>query len=246
MLTRSLKMVLPCVRGLVSTVDLTTDQRGVPRPYGGRCDYGAFEATGNGITLLGNGGFETAKMITYPASIETQGDGWDSKYLKGTDKRVCEGDMQPIETAEGDCIFQFSSGSTPEIARILTQTLSGDIAQAGETLTLSAMVRGNKFGEGANLSLILTYADGSTSKHGLTIPSGTYPFTELVQTVALFTDVVGVDLAINVGLVTGRVWLDDFSLTVADTGLLPLPVDSRPGAIDATMPAAPDSFRGGN
>lgn len=213
----------------------TVDQRGNPRPVGRACDLGAVES--EFVALVSNGSFETPASKLYEKA-------WQRKNLLANDKRLCQSDDPSLITAEGWCVFQFKANSTPTLARSLKQVITGgDLGGEGETLTLSAMVEGNKFKTGAKIVVTVTYANNTTAKKSIAIPNGTYAFQEITGKLKLTKKVKKIVVNINVGKVTGRLRVDEVWLSLSDTALHDFPVDgTREGAIQE-LPAAPDGFR---
>jgi len=177
--------------------------------------------------LLTNGGFETAGATPKKAA------NWTTANSKPADRRICDTLSKPVTTSEGVCVFQFNTRLTPSLARSLKQTLTtGDLGGAGETLTLNAHVEGNKFKMGAKIVVKVTYTDSTTAKVIVAIPNGTYAFTEISGSLDLTQTVQKIVVNVKVAKVTGRVRLDDLSLTLSDTVRLEFPA------------LAPDGFRG--
>jgi len=199
-------------------------------------DAGAVTYSGDApapLNLLTNGGFETAGATTKKAA------NWTVANPKTTDKRLCT-----ATSTEGVCVFQFNTGVTPPLARSLKQTLTtGDLGGAGETLTLSAMVEGNKFKTGAKIVVTVTYTDSTTAKKNIIIPNGTYAFTEISGSLNLTKTVQKIVVNVTVAKVTGRVRLDELWLTLSDTARLAFPVIGARDGADSDTPAAPDGFR---
>lgn len=188
---------------------------------------------------LTNGGFETAGATPKLAN------GWTVMNRKPADKRVCDTDLKPITTTEGDCVFQFSVSVTPESGRTLKQILTGDnLGDAGDSLSLSAMVEGNKLKTGGKIIVTATYADLTTVKFVVPLGSGTFAFTEKTGAVTLTQDVTKVVVNIKMAKVTGRVRLDDMQLIVTSAARLAFPLlnTTRDGAVEEA-PVVPEGFR---
>lgn len=205
-----------------------TDQRGVYRPDGAACDFGAYEYVHE---FIFNGGFETDEA-------------WVSKRLGTGDKRVCVSDEPTLAAPEGDCVYQFWASFRPSFNRTLIQSISGDnVNGIGDSLTLSARVEGQNLGEGAALTLHITYADGSTGKHQVAIPAGTYGYTEINTPISVSGAISEIVVRVEAYKVTGRLRLDAVSLKSSENALIPFPaIEARPGA-SLDLPAAPDGFR---
>jgi predicted outer membrane repeat protein len=213
-----------------------TDQRGVARPYGVACDIGAFEYDGDIVIepeygLIENGGFESDNA-------------WVSKRLGVGDKPMCVADEATLTAPDGLCVYQFWASFRPAFKRALVQVITSDnMGGTGDTLTLSGMVEGQDFGIGATIAINISYTDGSTGKHDMVIPAGTYAFTEISMPITLTGTPIEIEVRVEVQELTGRLRLDAVSLKQAENALIPFPAtESRPGAT-LDLPAAPDGFR---
>lgn len=191
--------------------------------------------------MLLNNSFETAGATAKKAA------NWSNTNPTSADRRLCSTPSKPIETTDGDCVFQFSAGSAPAKARTLKQVINVPTFDAtGKQLVLSMNVEGNKLKTGMKVIVTVTYTDNTTAKLNLPIAAGTYEFAKFGGELALTKPVKKVVFAVNAGKVTGRLRIDNVTLSFADVPTrLPFPLNdilTRDGAA-LTLPAAPDGFR---
>jgi hypothetical protein len=210
------------------------------RVYNFVVDMGAYE-NGAVINRLTNGSFETAGTTGKTAQ------GWKGTRLKTTDKRLCTKVNKPITTTDGNCVFQFSGGNsldtgTRGIKHVINAPSWGSL---GGSLTLSAQAEANKLKTGAKMILTVTYNDSTTGKVVVVIPSGTYAFSEISNSLALTKPVTKVVINVKIGKTGGRVRLDEVALYLTPTTRA-LVSGVRDGALALPLPAVPDGFRGGN
>lgn len=214
-----------------------TDQRGITRANN-TCEFGAVEYQADDGLLL-NGEFEIA------ASNPIRAASWAAKGLGAADKRICKVN-QPALVSSGNCAFQFWAKTTPINARSIQQTLTQEElgTLVGGQLTFSALVKANKLNKGVIINAVVQYTDGTTSKHRLSVPSGSYAFRPLELTLDLTTSVESIKITLNAKRVLGRVIFDRMSLIEASIVSLPPASNeqTRHGA-ELTLPPAPDGFR---
>jgi len=218
---------------------LPIDLDGDARVFNAVVDMGAYEL-GSLLNRLNNPSFETA------GTLATKALNWNVTNPKATDKRLCDKPAKPLTTADGLCVYQFSGGNVNSLARTLKQIINAPSwAVSGGSLTISAMVEGNKFKTGAKMVLQVTYTDNTKTNATVIIPNGTYAFTEISGSVSLTKPVSKIQVLFKIAKVSGRVRLDDVWLTAT-------PVASRSdstvrdGALTLPLPRVPDGFRGGN
>lgn len=161
-------------------------------------------------TLVVNGGAEVAGAQPHRAAA------WLRSSPTGARRRCNNAQMHLAVARIGACAFQVrAAGGVPAWLR---QSLDITGLAAGETLTLSAWVRGkNLMGEGV-VQLVVSYTDGSQDYIALdagALNAGTYPYRQLAASGTLAADKtvqsVVVELAVSGGV--GRLLVDHVMVT---------------------------------
>jgi hypothetical protein len=215
---------------------LTIDQAGNPRIFGAAVDMGSVEFTAR--NLLKNGGFEAAGANP---SIARK---WQHVGLAAADDRKCDTPTKRFAYT-GICAFQFKSGVPVNLARVIKQRVDvTEVGSVNDTLTLSLWVQAKKLTAGAKLKVKVRYADGTTGKIVVNLPSGTYSYTRLSSSLTLSKSAVWVETLIVARPSVGTLLIDDLWLTIAPIATR-MPV-TRSGDGLLPPPPAPDGFRGSN
>lgn len=172
-------------------------------------------------------GLPRAELLTNPGfEAET---GWKLVNKSG-DKRECEQTNKQIRATisikyapyTGKCAFRFKV--KPGENSQLSQKVNGSSITAGSTLTLSAWAK-MEGGNTATIKVKVKYQDNTTDAIELTLDPAGYVYQQFkAEPLNLTQAVKVVKTKIKSGTVSGKLWLDDVSLSVAaPEALLPLP-----------------------
>lgn len=184
----------------------------------------------------------TETDLIFDGGFETDADPWGVPNTSG-DRIKCNkidrpnGKPDKIFAYNGDCAFRFK-GSDGENSRIIQKPdVSGLSLSSGDTLTVSlwadVATDTNTF-----VKLVAKHEGGTKDKLRINLLPTT-GYTEVTDTLTLTGDATSVKLLIRNRSQSGKVYIDDVSLTHA-TGTPPFaPVD--PGL--PILPDAPDGFR---
>ena len=129
-----------------------------------------------GVEILVNGGFEIAGDSSKLAAS------WTAKNLTTNDKRKCNKDGKPPVAQQGTCAFQLKGDAGVKSALKQKPSLVGT---AGDTFTLSGWVNAKKLGTGGSIVAKVKYADGTKGTINLAMPTGTYAYTKLANSLVL-------------------------------------------------------------
>lgn len=185
------------------------------------------------LQLVDNGGFESMDSNNKPDLTPWTVVNGSSDKIRCNKDKTGDGDTNDPEDKivayAGNCAFGFKS-SAAEASRI-TQNfdLTGMTFNLGDTITLNAYMKQNADTAG-KVKLVVTYSDGTakTTLKGQVTNSSEYALFTQSETLASAA-VQKVKLNINFAASTGRLWVDDVSLTVgaattaARQNVLPLP-----------------------
>jgi predicted extracellular nuclease len=167
--------------------------------------------------LLVNGGFELLGPSDGTAANWT-GNG----LLVANDRRTCNNPNRVV-AAEGRCAFRFGfTGTVINGARTLSQSVSLAGLNAGDTLTLSGLVRADALVGNARIRVRVRYANGSETTRNFTITSGTYAYSPFLASPLTLTGTPTRVLVVVMPLsTTGVFFVDGLSLTVQDSVAAP-------------------------
>jgi subtilisin family serine protease len=171
--------------------------------------------------LLLNGGFEDAVGIPLrPLS-------WIPWGLRNSDQVVCS-----AVAFEGTCAFRFA-GKVAK-ARTLSQTVNLTDVGAGDVVQLSARVRGVNLTAGAQMVMVVNYADGSKATLRRVIQPGTYAYRVRRLSLTPSKDVESVIVRFATRKSTGRLFVDDVQLAIG-----PAIIREVGGGVDGALPLPP-------
>jgi parallel beta-helix repeat protein len=160
-----------------------------------------------GENLLVNGGFEQ------DANDNRQPDMWKIKNISD-DKVVCNKPTKSF-AQEGKCTLRFKGSSAPSSK--FSQKLTVNGLGSPQSLTLNAQVMAKKAQEGGLLKLRVKYADRTKGKLNVVIPSGSYDYTPLSETLPLTGTVSSIKVGIQYFAGSGKVWIDNVGLFMDGT-----------------------------
>jgi hypothetical protein len=179
------------------------------------------------VELLDNGGFE---LHTINNKIP---DGWTVKYAT-TDKVLCK----LGKPYAGLCAFAFSGGVGEKTQLSQMVDLSAVTVGAGDTLTLSAFLKGNNTTAKTQLYLIVTYSGNPTPVRYKIIVGRNATYTLVSLPVMDITATVEkIKVMFKHKSAVGKVLIDDVSLMHASAG-------GR--RVDVLTPPQMEKFRSGN
>lgn len=188
--------------------------------------------------LTVNGGFE---MLDASGKFPSD---WQAINLS-KDKVKCNTGDKVFSYAD-DCSVKFKAGADENSKLKQKYKIDeGYTFGAGDTLTLSAMVRGVNVSAGAKLKVKVKYQDKNLPKTKLilTLPQGTFDYRE-------FGDVIKIEHAPRLALVqihnrmaSGRFFVDDVALLWTKTGGSSVQTRTETTRSELTLPDAPDGFR---
>jgi cyanophycinase len=170
------------------------------------------------VNLLINGGFE---QVTVDTSLPEfwQGKGLSEQDVVKTDK------TDKIISREGSRAFKFQGSASKN--SWLVQKLAGDDLEAGETLTLSAYLRGKNLVEGAGIKLKVKYTDTALPADKVASDAlvGSFEYTALDASLALAgaPAQIKVQVGYKSAAATGKAYFDFVTLMASSTLPLPLP-----------------------
>lgn len=195
------------------------DREGNARVYLDVVDMGADELVAP-LNRVVNGSFEQN------GSTVSRALSWSNVKTRTSDKRLCDTPSKPLTASTGDCVFNFSGGTSLDAStRGIKQVINSPSWLAvGDVLNLSAMVEASKFKSGAVVILQVGYADNTKAKVTTAIPTGTYAFTALTAAPLTVTKPVSkVTVYFKIGRAGGRLRIDDAVLNVTTSSIHEFP-----------------------
>lgn len=197
--------------------------------------------------LLVNGRLEDKKV-----SNPKQPANWVAKALYN-DKVVCNKTQPTVKvfSFEGDCAFKFVGNKNSPQLSYLQQIVQSDQLEKGDTLTLSAFVKGsNVVNNAAFIKVTVKYMTGKNDNFKLKIPKGTYPYTPLTTVIQLNqnrqVDTIKTRIIYTARGVSGNYLIDGVSLWKESS--VSIPPDTLRGSEGGLipLPPAPQDLRGTN
>jgi uncharacterized repeat protein (TIGR01451 family) len=185
--------------------------------------------------LLINGGFQTANP-----SNPKKAQKWTTKAPSvNNDRRLC----QLAFAFEGTCAYRFRFNGTIAnngLARSIKQMIKTPSVVTGDTLTFSFQVRANNLARKAQAVVKVIYAS-SVEKLIIQIPTGTYAYTELTDTILLTGTPLRIQVTIEPRRTTGTFYVDAVSLNKSGVVLPPRSMVNEVQGLP--LPTTPDGFR---
>lgn len=140
---------------------------------------------------------------------------WTINKLVSTDQRICnidrDGKPDLIYAHTEQCAHRFKLNK--KRARYIQQPITLSTVTAGQTLTAAAYIDTDQLTNGAQIQVLITYADNSSGKFVVNIPRGTQPYRLVKNEFDLPKDVANVRLRIFTGNSKGTLLIDDVILT---------------------------------
>lgn len=160
---------------------------------------------GEATEVLVNGGFEDAGATSGEAL------NWTAKDLV-KDKRKCNKDGKPPVAHSGTCAFQFTG--TLGFNSNISQSVDPAGINAGDTLSLTAWIRGKNITAGGKVMAKVNFGDGSKTKIKFAISPGSYDYTQSIQAKSLTGIPSSVKVVVAMTNGGGKFIIDDASLGV--------------------------------
>lgn len=232
----------------VHTFDVVVTDNGTPN----LSDFETIEVTVNEVVevvnFVQNPGFETPGNAK-PKRAEQ----WSISKLIATDQRICnidrEGKPDLIYAHNGECAHRFKLNN--KRPRYIQQPIDLVDVTAGQTLTAAAYIETDRLNVGAQIEVLITYADNTPGKFVVKIPRGTQPYRLVKNALLLPKDVTKVRLRITTGNSKGTFLIDDVVLTTGDVVAAlaspttrVTPQNQEPGASLVPVPQAVPDLRG--
>lgn len=197
----------------VHTFDVVVTDDGTPN----LSDFETIEVTVNAVVevvnFVQNPGFED------PGNAKPKrAEHWDISKLITTDQRICnldrEGKPDLIYAHNGECAHRFKLNN--KRPRYIQQPIDLVDVTVGQTLTAAVYVETDRLNTGAQIEVLITYADNTPGKFVVKIPRGTQPYRLVKNALELPKDVTKVRLRITTGNSKGTFLIDDVVLTTGD------------------------------
>jgi hypothetical protein len=200
--------------------------------------------------LLTNGLFENKKPSNAKMPMN-----WTGTNLFN-DQIVCNTATNPAIAYEGNCAFRFSGNANSPKLSYLQQVIQPSQLEPGDTLTLSAYVKGTKVVKDAALIRVtVKYTSGQPQSFTLKIPNRNYPYTLISRVIELHptrqVNTIQVRVIYNAKGTRGNFRIDALSLWKEASSIIPpdqLNNDGLRGINTAPvpLPPAPEDLRGSN
>lgn len=160
--------------------------------------------TGPVDAVTQNYGFEDAGASAAIPAV------WLSPDL-GSSKRVCNSEV-PGVAHTGECAFQFTAGAAKTVLSQIYPILGGN---ADDQAILNAWVAADNLAASAKILGKVKFDDGTKIKLLLDIPTGTYPYQQLIIKQNHTGEVKSLKTKIQMGAGSGKLTIDDVALLIA-------------------------------
>lgn len=175
-------------------------------------------------SLMGNPSFESVA----PNGLRPLR--WTIEGALTGDRRVCS------NAQEQACMYRFSASSNRAVVSKLYQVvIPSGWGTVGQTLTLRTAAQGINLQGASRMILRVTHTDGTSVVVRRTIPSGNYPYQDIVASLTLSKPVSNVTVTLQSSLLPGVLRLDNVRLQVVS----PVTLGTSTRAEPLPFPVAP-------